>query len=124
MITHVNPPDNPQFGDDVETDRVIAHFTKKNKHLINHRKSKLKWKPVIFTPHDTTPFYPKTLSIDLVNQRTVREAKMEYLDTIQDIDIREEIEKVLNERITIHWLNEKNELIEGIKHSFIDGSQL
>jgi hypothetical protein len=71
---------------------------------------------VIFTPHDTTPFYPKTLSIDLVNQRTVREAKMEYLDTIQDIDIREEIEKVLNERITIHWLNEKNELIEGIKH--------
>lgn len=102
-------------GDPEKIKKVFSNFRYTRKDLINHKKSKFKWTPVIFGV-DEDPFYPSKLTINNVSEKSVKEAKMEYLSTIRDIDIREEVEKELNDRIRIHWKDENGEFIEGITH--------
>lgn len=103
------------FGNEENLLKVIKDFKYERKTIVNHRKVKFNWKPFILGV-DSEPFYPSKLSMNNVSEKSIKEAKMEYMSTIKDIDIREEIEKELNSRIRIYWLDEDGVQIKGVSH--------
>jgi len=102
------------YGNDEGIAKVLGDFRRERKQKINHAPSKAKWRPVIFT--DNGDFIPTKVSINNVSEKSIKAAKLEYTSTIQDIDVREEVEYELNQRVRIHWIDEKGNLIEGVTH--------
>jgi pentatricopeptide repeat protein len=80
----------------------------------NKKKSHLKWVPVIIGL-DGKYFYPTELNMNKVNKSSVEQAKLQYLETLKDEEIKNEIRNNLNEMIKISWQDENGEILNGFE---------
>eukprot|EP01080_Neovahlkampfia_damariscottae_P003437 gene3437-6086_t len=100
--------------DDDQISNIYKEFKNEQLHF-NLKKSNLNWTPFIIG-FDGNHFYPKDLSINVVNSKKVKHAKQQYLDTIKDEEIKKDIEKNLNQMIKILWKDENGNTLEGLEH--------
>jgi hypothetical protein len=97
-----------------EVSDILDSTTKREKQIREKLNTKLTWKPVIIGV-DGTPFFPTKVSIEKITGETVRAAKQEYLSSIPDQQTREDVQKVLSDRIKLCFYDTTdNRIIEGL----------
>jgi hypothetical protein len=76
--------------------------------------NKINWIPVVIGVGDEI-FYPSTVGMHELTEETVRQAKQEYLDSIADVDAREQIAANMYDQIMLRFIDPKTkQLIEGL----------
>lgn len=92
-----------------------ANKLKEERGLSHKKKHLLEWKPVIFGV-DNEPFFPKTINCNEITEQTVTAAKMEYLDSILDPEVKKEVSTDVHKFITLMWIDKEGKLIKGLEH--------
>lgn len=95
---------------------IHEEYLKKKRHIQNRLQTRLNWKPVIVGV-DGLPFFPTCIDATRITGESVRAAKQEYMDSIEDPQVRGDIEREFSDRVKLCWFDvDKGELIEGLYH--------
>jgi len=101
----------------VEDFEVIAEeLSAKFKKMALIRANKINWIPVIIGI-DGEPFYPSGIGMHELTKETVADAKEQYLNTINDVDAREQIAENMYDQILLRFYDPTSKsLIEGLAY--------